>query len=158
MTRQLFEKTLRELTDEILIMGSMVEKAVSRSVEALRARDTSMSECVVHDDVLINRKRYEIEERCILTMGLQSPVAADLRAIVAILFIATELERIADHAEGIGRINLLLGEELMPRALGDIAEMADRACDMLRRSLSAFVARDAETARVICDEDDGIDA
>ncbi len=158
MTRQLFEKTLRELTDEILIMGSMVEKAVSRSVEALRVRDTTMSECVVHDDVLINRKRYEIEERCILTMGLQSPVAADLRALVAILFIATELERIADHAEGIGRINLLLGEELVPRPLGDIAEMADRACDMLRRSLSAFVARDAETARVICDEDDRIDA
>ena len=158
MTRQLFDRTLRELQDEILIMGSMVEKAVSRSIDALRSRDTGMSQWVVHDDILINTKRYDIEERCVLTMGLQQPVAADLRTIIAILFIATELERIADHAEGIARINLLLGEDLIPRPLGDISEMADRACDMLRRSLSAFVARDESSARKICDEDDAIDA
>jgi phosphate transport system protein len=158
MTRAIFDKTLRELQDDTLIMGSMVEKAITRAVEALRSRDASLSECVIHDDVAINAKRYDIEERCIQTIGLQQPVAADLRVVVAILFIATELERIADHAEGIGRINLMLSDELIAQPRSDIGEMADKACDMLRRSLSAFVARDAVTARQICDEDDDVDS
>ena len=157
MTRAIFDKTLRDLQDDTLILSSMVEKAITRAVEALRSRDASLSECVIHDDVAINAKRYEIEERCIHTIGLQQPVAADLRVVVAILFIATELERIADHAEGIGRINLMLGDEGIAQPLTDIGEMADKACDMLRRSLTAFIARDAETARRICDEDDDVD-
>jgi phosphate transport system protein len=63
----------------------------------------------------------------------------------------------ADHAEGIGRINLMLGEEQLPRQMGAIVEMSDRALDMLRRSLTAFVERDDAAARQICDEDDAID-
>jgi phosphate transport system protein len=158
MTRDAFDKKLRELQDDVLIMGSMVEKAVQRSVEALRTRDVALSNTVVSDDVAINAKRYEIEEKCIHTIALQQPMAADLRGLVAVLFIANELERMADHAEGIGRINLMLGEEPLPRPLGDIAEMAELAADMLRRALTAFVDRDAEAARLICDEDDRIDA
>ena len=84
-------------------------------------------------------------------------MAADLRVLVAILFIATELERMADHAEGIGRINLMLADEPMPRALADIVEMGRMAGDMLRRSITAFVERDDVAARLICDEDDKID-
>jgi phosphate transport system protein len=64
----------------------------------------------------------------------------------------------ADHAEGIGRINLMLGEEPLPRPLGEITEMASRATDMLRRALTAFVDRDDEAARKICDEDDAVDS
>ena len=158
MTREAFERQLRSLQDDVLIMGSMVEKAIQRSVEALRNRDISLSNTVVADDIAINAKRYEIEEKCIHTIALQAPMAADLRVILAVLFIANELERMADHAEGIGRINLMLGEEPLPRPVGEIAEMADRSGDMLRRSLTAFVDRDAEAARQICDEDDAIDA
>jgi phosphate transport system protein len=158
MTREAFEKQLRSLQDDVLIMGSMVEKAIQRSVDALRTRDISLSNAVVSDDVAINAKRYEIEEKCIHTIALQAPMAADLRVIVAVLFIANELERMADHAEGIGRINLMLGEEPLPRPLGDISEMAERSNDMLRRALTAFVDRDAEAARLLCDEDDAIDA
>jgi phosphate transport system protein len=158
MTREAFEKKLRELQDDVLIMGSMVEKAIQRSVDALRTRDVALSNSVVSDDLAINAKRYEIEEKCIHTIALQGPMAADLRVLLAVLFIANELERMADHAEGIGRINLMLGEEPLPRPLGDIAEMAELAADMLRRSLTAFVERDAEGARLICDEDDRIDA
>ncbi|HEY8174036.1 MAG TPA: phosphate signaling complex protein PhoU [Dehalococcoidia bacterium] len=158
MTRALFEKQLRELQDDVLIMGSMVEKAIQRSVDALRHRDVTLSNAVVQDDLAINAKRYEIEERCIHTIALQQPMAADLRVIVAILFIASELERMADHAEGIGRINLMLGEEPLPRPLGEITEMASRATDMLRRALTAFVDRDDEAARKICDEDDAVDS
>ncbi len=158
MTRELFDKKLREMQDDVLIMGSMVEKAIQRSMEALRSRDASRSNAVINEDRAINAKRYEIEEKCIHTIALQQPMAADLRVLVAVLFIATELERMADHAEGIARINLMLGEEPLPPILGDIGEMADKAGDMLRRSLTAFVERDDRAARLICDEDDQIDA
>jgi phosphate transport system protein len=157
MTRELFERKLRELQDDVLIMGSMVEKAVSRSIESLRNRDQTLSNAVVNDDVVINSKRYELEEKCIHIIALQQPMAADLRIIVAVLFIASELERMADHAEGIARINLMLGDEPLPRPLGPIVEMADRASDMLRRALTSFVERDDASARAICDEDDVID-
>lgn len=158
MTRELFDKQLRELQDEVLIMGSMVEKAIQRSVDALRTRDVQLSNAVVQDDIAINAKRYEIEEKCIHTIALQQPMAADLRILVAVLFIATELERMADHAEGIGRINLMLGEEPLPRPIGDISEMATKATGMLRRAITAFMDRDADAARMLCDEDDEIDA
>ena len=154
MTREAFDRKLRELQEDVLIMGSMVEKAIQRSVDALRTRDIALSNTVVGDDVAINAKRYEIEEKCIHTIALQQPMAADLRVLVAVLFIATELERMADHAEGIARINLMLGEEPLPRPLGDTVEMAERSGDMLRRALTAFVERDADAARLICDEDD----
>jgi phosphate transport system protein len=157
MTRVLFDKQLRELQDEVLIMGSMVEKAITRSVEALRTRDIGLSNSVVADDIAINAKRYELEEKCIHTIALQQPMAADLRVIVAVLFIASELERMADHAEGIGRINLMLGEEPLPRPLGEIIEMSAKATNMLRHALTSFVERDANAARQICDEDDDID-
>ncbi len=158
MTRELFDKKLREMQDDVLIMGSMVEKAVQRSMEALRNRDVARSNAVISEDQAINAKRYEIEEKCIHTIALQQPMAADLRVLVAVLFIATELERMADHAEGIARINLMLGDEPLPPILSEIGEMADRAGDMLRRSLTAFVERDDGAARLICDEDDQIDA
>ncbi|MEK7692639.1 MAG: phosphate signaling complex protein PhoU [Chloroflexota bacterium] len=158
MTRDLFDKKLREMQDDVLILGSMVEKAVQRSMDALRSRDSAQSTLVIQDDQAINAKRYEIEEKCIHTIALQQPMAADLRILVAVLFIATELERMADHAEGIARINLMLGDEALPPVLGDIGEMADKAGDMLRRALTAFVERDAAAARLICDEDDQIDA
>ena len=158
MTRDLFDKKLREMQDDVLILGSMVEKAVQRSMDALRSRDAARSNAVIQEDQAINAKRYEIEEKCIHTIALQQPMAADLRVLVAVLFIATELERMADHAEGIARINLMLGDEPLPPVLGDIGEMAVKAGDMLRRALTAFVERDATAARLICDEDDQIDA
>ena len=157
MTRELFEKKLRELQDEILIMGSMVEKSVQRSIDALRTRDVVLAQNVIEEDMAINAKRYDIEERCIHTIALQQPMAADLRVLVAVLFIANELERMADHAEGIARITLMIGDDPMPPPLGEISEMADRAIDMLRRSITTFIERDDQTARLICDEDDVID-
>lgn len=158
MTRELFEKKLREMQEDVLIMGSMVEKAIQRSIDSLRTRDTALSNAVVNDDVAINKKRYEIEEKCIHLIALQGPMAADLRIIVAILFISNELERMADHAEGIARINLMLDEQPLTGPVGDILLMGQKAGDMLRRSLTAFIERDAASARRICDEDDEIDA
>src|SRR5262245_4948254 len=158
MTRQLFDRELRELQDDVVQLSSMVENAIESAVRALQTRDLDASDRVVHHDADINKKRYEIEEKCVHTIARQQPMAADLRVLVAILFIATELERMADHAEGIARINQMLGPGAPPRRLDEINEMADRARSMLGRSIEAFVAGDADAARRICDEDDVVDS
>ena len=157
MAREL-ERRLGEIQDDMLILGSMVEKAIQKSMDGLRSRDLALSREVVEEDECINAKRYEIEEKVIHTMATQQPMAADLRTLVATLTITGQLERIGDHAEGIGRISLMLGHDALPRPLGEMSDMAGVALDMLRRSLTAFVERDAEEARRLCDVDDQVDA
>ncbi len=158
MPRTSFERHLHELQDDILVLGSMVEKAISRSMEALKNRDMGLAKQVITDDSEINRKRFDIEEKCIELIVTQQPVASDLRIIVAVLNIIIDLERIGDHAEGVAKIAIMIGNEPPLKPLIDLPRMAQKTGDMLRRSLDAFVNRDAETARNIAQEDDEIDA
>ena len=158
MTRELFQKELTQLQDDVLILGSMAEKAVAESVEALRAADLEWSQRIIDDDLAINTKRFDIEERALFVIASQQPLASDLRAIMSALMIITDLERIADHAEGIARINLRLGEaDDVPRRMGYIPAMADRALAMLRDSLKVYVERNVEESRRVCDADDEVD-
>jgi len=157
MLRQTFDRELHRLQDEVLVLGSMVEKAIIRSVEALKNRDLGAARQIVADDLKINRKRFDIEEECIQLVATQQPMAGDLRIIVSVLHIIVDLERMADHAEGIAKITLMMGGEPPLKPLIDIPRMADKAVDMLRRSLEAFINRDAEEARRICEEDDLVD-
>lgn len=152
------EKRLQEVHDELLLMGSMVEKSVERSIDALKRRDLELSRRVIEDDDLVDNKRFEIETKCIELIATEQPVARDLRDIVAILNIIVDLERMADHAEGIGKISVMMGDQPPLKPLIDIPKMAEKANSMLRRSLDALVDRDAEEARRICDDDDEVDA
>ena len=158
MPRTSFERHLHELQDNVLVLGSMVEKAIYRSMEALKNRDLELAKQVIADDSEIDRKRFDIEEKCIELIVTQQPVASDLRIIVAVLNIIIDLERIGDHAEGVGKITLMIGNEPPLKPLIDLPRMAQKTGDMLRRSLDAFVNRDAEAARRISKEDDEIDA
>ncbi len=157
MTRELFHRELTRLRDEVLVMGSMAEKAILDSLQALRDGDVRWSEKIIEEDARINAKRFEIEDKCIFVVASQQPMASDLRTLASILYIITDLERIADHAEGIARINILMGDEPLPRRLGYIPAMADRAVAMLRDSLKAFMEHDVDAARQICDADDEVD-
>ncbi len=157
-TRVEFDAELTNLQNQLLNLGSMVEKAVTRAVDALKSRDLAASEKVVKDDDEIDKKRFEIEEHCIELIARQQPIAGDLRQIIAILHIAVELERMGDYAEGIGRISMLMGDEQPLKALIDIPRMALLATGMLRRSLDALVKRDIEAAKEVCTADDEIDA
>ena len=155
--RQSFDRELHRLQDEMLVLGSMVEKAIIRSVEALRNRDVEAARQIVADDLKINRKRFDIEEECIHLVATQQPMASDLRVIVSVLHIIVDLERMADHAEGIAKITIMMGGEPPLKPLIDIPRMADKAVEMLRRSLVAFINRDVEEARRICEEDNLVD-
>jgi phosphate transport system protein len=155
--RTAFHKKLRGIQDEVLVMGSMVGKAILRSVEALKSRDINLAQHIIDEDQSINRKRFEIEERCIELIATQQPMATDLRTITAILNITTEIERIGDYAVGIARIVILIGSEPPLKSLVDIPLMAEKTVDMLSRCLDAFINRDAEAANKIAKEDDLID-
>lgn len=156
--RAVFDQKLADLQQDILALGRMADRAIARSIEALRQRDLAKARRIIADDQEINRKRYEIEEKALLLIATQQPMASDLRKIAAVLYIATELERIADHAKGNAKINLLMGKEPLLKPLVDIPRMADKCREMLRRSLEAFIAHDAEAAIQIAAEDDEVDA
>jgi phosphate transport system protein len=153
-----FERELRSLQDEVLVLGSMVDKAIDRSIDALRRLDQLAAQQIIRGDQQINRKRFDVENAAIALIATQQPMARDLRTIVAVLNIVVELERMGDYAKGIAEIVLRHGEQPLLKPLIDVPRMADKARDMLRRSLDAFVARDAEAARRIAAEDDEVDA
>ncbi len=157
MSRESFDQYLNELQDEVMVLGSMVEKAIARSMKALRERDLALAAEVIDGDTRTDRKRLDIEERCIELIVTQQPVAGDLRIIIAVLNIIVDLERIGDHAAGIANITLMIGDEPPLKPLVDLPRMAEKTCDMLRRSLNAFINRDAEAAVKISDEDDEVD-
>ncbi len=157
MARKAFRENMQELEKELIRQGEMVSVALDRSVEALRYLDAVKAEKVIVDDRLINKKRWDIEEQCINLFATQQPVATDLRELIAVLSISTDLERMGDHAEGIAKIAIMHGSQPLVKPLVDIPRMAEKASDMLRKSIEAFVNRDAESAKSICNEDDEVD-
>ena len=127
MPREAFERELQRLEDEVLVMASMVEEAISRSVDCLKRQDLAAAQAVVEADELINEKRFDIEDDCMIVIATQQPVASDLRILAAVLHIISELERMGDYAKGIGRIALLIGKEPLMKPLIDIPRMAEEA-------------------------------
>jgi len=157
MPRDAYQRNLRELQDEVLVLGSMVEKALERSMQALKGRDLALAKQVLDDDKHIDKKRYEIEEKSLDIMSCQAPMASDLRILLAILSIVTDLERMGDHAAGNAKIAIMIGDEPPLKPLIDLPRMNERVIDMLHRSLNAFITHDADAARKIVPEDDDID-
>jgi len=155
--RETFFRELRRLTDQVLMLGSMVEDAVTVSVSMLRNRDLDGSRRIVERDAIINAKRFEIEEATLTLIALQQPVARDLRLLGAILEVVTELERIGDYAKGISKINLLIGDQPLLKPLIDVPLMCEKAMSMLRGGLNAFVAQDVDAAKAIPPLDDEVD-
>jgi phosphate transport system protein len=158
MTREVLERRLHHLQDEVLNLGSMVEQSAVDSVSALRRLDVSAARKVETRDDFINRRRFAIEEECLVMMATQQPMAHDLRLLAAILEVITELERMGDYVKGIAHITPLLGPDPLPPApLEHFVAMVIQANSMLHRALSAFVSGDDKTARAIPIEDDQVD-
>jgi phosphate transport system protein len=158
MPRATFERQLSEIEEDMLVLAGMVERAIDRSIDALRNRDIELARVVIVEDLDINRKRYETEEKCLELLAMQQPMASDLRKIVAILHVVVDLERMGDHAEGIAKIAIMLADEPPLKPYIDIPRMAEIAIRMLRGSLEAFKQRDVDLARKVCDDDDEVDA
>ena len=157
MPRTDFDRSLQQIQDELLVLGSMVEKSIDRSVLALKNRDLPLSKTVIDDDDLIDDLRNKIEEKCISVIATQNPMAGDLRTVISVLYIAEELERMGDYAEGIAKISLSIGKEPMLKPLVDIPRMAEKSSKMLSRSLDALVNRDEQLAIQVCRDDNEVD-
>jgi phosphate transport system protein len=157
MLRQTFERDLHSLQDDLLVLGSMVEEALTLSVSQLKKRDLEASRKLIEADRVINKKRYDIENNTLTLIATQQPMAGDLRTLAAVLEISAELERIGDYAKGIANINLMIGPEPLVKPLVDIPRMAEKGREMLHRALEAFVKRNVELARLIPPEDDEVD-
>lgn len=157
MPRVDFERELRVLQDDLLMLGSMVEKAITKAVDALKRRDVETSKQVISEDDAIDELRFKLEDKCVEIIATQQPIAKDLRVVFSILQMAVELERMGDYAEGIAKIGVMIGQEAPLKPLIDIPIMADKAVALLRRSLNAFLNRDVEEAKRVCKDDDDVD-
>lgn len=158
MPRTAFDQELEKLQDDLLVLGSMVEHSLLDSVQALKHLDQEEAQRVIAQDRVVNKMRFQIERDCLVLIATQQPMAGDLRMLAAVLEIAGELERIGDYGKGIAKIVLMIGAGPLLKPLVDIPVMAEKAAGMLRRSLDAFIQRDAEAARAIPREDDEVDA
>ena len=158
MLRVDLDRQLTHLQTEVVLLADVVNKAIVRAVDALKTRDLAESRRVVDEDDYIDRKRYEIEDLCVDLIATQQPMAGDLRAIIALLHITVELERMGDYAEGIAKISLRMGNDPPLKPLIDIPRMADKATEMLRDSLAALTDRDETRANKVLADDDEVDA
>jgi phosphate transport system protein len=157
MTRAEYTSQIRELRDDVVAMASMVDKAVARATQALRHQDVTLSEEIIAADRQINDHRWRTEERALLIIATQAPMASDLRKIAAVISIVTDLERMADHAAGIAKIVIETSNEPLLKPLVDIPRMSELARAMLADGISAFIESDPDAAREVALRDEEVD-
>ena len=152
-----FVEELDDLKNRLLEMSGLVEAAVYRSVLALVEKDEDQAQQVLRNEARINQMEIEIDDLATQLLARQQPMASDLRFITAAIKINNDLERMADLAVNIVERALSLIHEPVVRPLIDIPQMARLTESMVRKSLDAFVKRDAELARSVLVSDDAVD-
>ena len=158
MTRNSFDINLQVLHNDLLRMGSEVEKQINKCIEALVNQDSTLADEVIKNDDIVDDLQKDIEDKCIKLIATQHPLALDLRNIFTATKIVTDLERMADHAVDIAKItHRLIGEKYIKQLI-DIPRMGDIVKEMIKLSLDAYVEGDVEKAYVTCKMDDKVDA
>lgn len=155
--RSTFERQLKTLSNDLLRLAELVETQLLEGVRALQHCDLGAARRVEAFDTTINRLRYEIEEQCYTLLALQQPNAGDLRRIVAAVSIATNLERMGDHAASIARIALRTAELPAAVHLPLFTDMARLAAENLHQAMIAFENNDADLARQVVRRDEQVD-
>ena len=154
-TRATLDREIQELKTDLLAMGDMVDRAIDRSIQALKDRDMELARQIVRDDEKINAAEESVKDRVLTTIATQQPMACDLRIIMAVSALVTELERMGDHAAGIAKITLRMGTLPPLKPLIDIPRMAEKGRWIMQEELKAFVDQDVERARnaALCDQE-----
>jgi phosphate transport system protein len=158
MARTALDRELQRLEDEMVLMGSVVVKAIGEAVDVLMRQDIEAAKRLMDADDAIDLRRYAIESDVLVAIARQQPMATDLRTLAAILEIVSDLERIGDYAKGIAKITRLVGAESVLPAMPQLGAMAAKTQQMLNRALEAFVRQDVAAARALPREDDEVDA
>ena len=161
MPNEQLDYSLAHIEAEIVLLGGLVETAIFKAIRALRYRDLDLSRQVIDEDDRIDELETKIQNECVEQIRRQAPLAADLRRIIGMMFIANELERMGDYAEGIAKVSINMGHEAPLKELKDIPKMADLAVSMMKRSIDAMTTTDREdSARIaleIENDDDEVD-
>lgn len=155
--REAFDQALHVLEEDLLRMGSLAGDLIHRAVEALKARDIQAAEAVIAEDDVVDRMHLDIEDRVVKLLATQQPMASDLRVLTSALAISIDLERLADHAEGISKATRRLAHQPPVKPLVDIPYMERLVQEMLHDALQAFVRRDPSLAEALAAKDDLVD-
>jgi len=147
----------RLVKDGILRMGSLVEAQIRDAVRALADRDLELAESVIRGDQRINDAQREVADAIVMTIATQSPVARDLRFLIALDHVAFELERIGDHASSVAKQARRLAAEPALREVADLTRMGNLAADQVGGVISALIDIDDRVAREVAARDDDID-
>jgi len=153
-----FHEELEALKQTLLAMGGLVEDQIRRVMRALIERDDALAQEVIDRDRRVNALDVEVDEKCVELLALHQPTAGDLRFITTAMKIVTDLERIGDQAVNIAQRAIELNREPQLKPYIDLPRMADKAGQMVKESLDAFVSRDTGLARRVCGEDEVVDA
>ena len=145
------------LNKKLLEMASLVETMIAKSVKALREGNMILAQEVIRTDEQVNAMEIEIDNLCVKILALYQPEAKDLRTVTMIMKVNNDLERIGDHASSISRMALFMADYPPIKPLVDIPKMAEKAMEMLRESLDAFIRRNAQLAVEVCQKDDEVD-
>ncbi len=151
------EQDLENIKEQILKMGSFVEDAIRKSIKALVERDRDLAIAVIDGDAIVNNFDVEIEELCIRFLALWQPTGSNLRFVTTAIKIITDIERIGDMAVDTCERAVEMLDEPPLKPYIDIPRMAEAAQKMLKDSLDAFVAKDADLAIRVCESDDFVD-
>jgi phosphate transport system protein len=155
--RDRFNRELEILNNELIEMGSAVEKAIQDAIIALREKDMILAQKIADNDDEIDNMEKDIESRCLKLLVQQQPVAGNLRLISAIFKMITDLERIGDQVQDISEIILRIGNNRLIKELTHIPQMAEATMKMVNKSIDAFVNKDLELAKEVIEYDDIVD-
>lgn len=157
ITETHFQKELEELKENLLKMAAMVEEAIRDSVNSLVKRDDHLAKKVFDGEDRINKMEISIDEMCLKLLALRQPMATDLRFITSAMKIVTDLERMGDQAVNIAERAISLNHEPQLKPYIDLPRMAEITQSMVKDVLDAFVTRDSQLARSVCERDDLVD-
>lgn len=155
--RDLLELELKEMNHALIRMVTLLQKTMEDTFQALIKQDAALAQAVVEGDDVFDDMQRLIENRCIMIIATQQPVASDLRTIFASVKIVTDLERIADHCQDIARITVELTKEKYIKPLVDLPKMAEEVKRMLRETVDCYLNQDADLAVKVCESDDIVD-
>jgi phosphate transport system protein len=152
-----FEEKMAWLQEKLQQMGSLVEEAIARSIEALKSQDLDLAQAVIDGDDTVDDLEHEIEEKVLEVIATQQPMAKDLRRVATLFKMINDLERMADYATSIAKITLRIGHQPLIKPLVDIPRMASLSQKMVKQALDAYVREDIELAEDVGKDDDQVD-
>jgi len=157
VTRKDFENDLKLLHNEIITMGSEVEKAISDSIKAFSEHDLELCGTIIANDKAINEMEKKIESKCIWLIAREQPIASDLRNITTALKMTTDIERIGDHAADIAELTTRIDAKNTFADSSHLSEMAAAVIEMVNSAVNAYVKYDIELAKKTIAKDDAVD-